>query len=181
MGAVAALVLNVRAEWIGLVLQQGGDPCGDERHIPRRAVRRGLGRVGDVARAAGVVVVLRLGRLAVDRQSRRQFQRRWWRERAGGHLTLTALTLADGFASVSGGIANNGGTLTLTNSTVSGNFAGSLGGIDNFSGGTATLRNTILAGNHAVIGPDCNGTLTSDDYNLIQDTTECAIIRLVAE
>jgi len=53
-------MLNVRAERVGLVLQRGGDTGGDERHIPRRAVRRGLGRVGDVARAAGGVVVLRL-------------------------------------------------------------------------------------------------------------------------
>ena len=76
MGAVTALVLNVRAERIGLVLQRGGDTGGDECRTPRRAVRRGLGRVGDVARAAGGVVVLRLGRLALDRGGCRQFQRR---------------------------------------------------------------------------------------------------------
>jgi len=63
-------MLNVQAERVGLVLQRRGDPRGDERHIPRRAVRRGLGRVGDIARAAGGVVVLRLGRLALDRGGR---------------------------------------------------------------------------------------------------------------
>ncbi len=65
VGPDRLLVFNVGAERVGLVLQRRGDPCGDERHIPRRAVRRGVGRVG--ARAVGVVVVLRLGRLALNR------------------------------------------------------------------------------------------------------------------
>jgi len=38
-----------------------------------------------------------------------------------------------------------------------------------------TLGATILAGNSASSGPDCFGALTSDDYNLIQDTSDCTI------
>ena len=98
-----------------------------------------------------------------------------------GTVTLTNSTVSGnstGFQGGGGGIFNNdGGTVTLTNSTVSGNSApdGVGGGIFN-EGGTVTLRNTILAGNSASTDPDCSGTLTSDDYNLIQDTTGCAIV-----
>ncbi len=100
----------------------------------------------------------------------------------GGTVTLTNSTVSgnstglDNSVTGGGGI-DNLGTVTLTNSTVSGNSApdGVGGGIFN-EGGTVTLRNTILAGNSASTDPDCSGTLTSDDYNLIQDTTGCAIV-----
>jgi hypothetical protein len=41
-----------------------------------------------------------------------------------------------------------------------------------------TIRNTILANNTATRpdrfpGPDCAGTITSDKYNLVEDTTAC--------
>jgi len=75
-----------------------------------------------------------------------------------------------------GGIQTSEGepaeTLWIVNTTVSGNSAaGSGGGIQVFSG-TAALRNTILAGNSATLsGPDCDGTLTSGDHNLVQDNS----------
>ncbi len=101
VGGVTPLVLDVRAERIGFVLQGRGDPRGDEHRPLRRAIRRGAGRVGDVARAATVVVVLWLGRLARDRSGCRQLQGRRRRERAvlllraeREHPTLAALPLA---------------------------------------------------------------------------------------
>jgi fibronectin-binding autotransporter adhesin len=68
---------------------------------------------------------------------------------SGGRLRLDALTVADGFASVGGGIVNNaGGTLAVFNSTFSGNKAQQTGGaIGNF--GTATVVNSTFAGNLA--------------------------------
>ncbi len=40
---------------------------------------------------------------------------------------------------------------------------------------TVTFRNTIIAGNIGPSGADCSGTLTSEGFNLIQDTTGCTI------
>jgi large repetitive protein len=34
-----------------------------------------------------------------------------------------------------------------------------------------SIRNSIIAGDHAPTGPDISGRLTSDGYNLIQDTS----------
>lgn len=96
---------------------------------------------------------------------------------SGVQFAVTNLTLTNGSNTVGGGIDNASGRVTLTNSTVSGNSAGDLGGgggIYNVSG-TVTLGATILVGNSASSGPDCFGALTSDDYNLIQDTSDCTI------
>ncbi len=80
-----------------------------------------------------------------------------------------------------GGIATLGAPLALNNCTISGNTAqgirnartGTGGGI----AGAAALANTIVAGNTADAGQpqDCAASLTSQGYNLIQDTTGCAI------
>jgi len=95
-----------------------------------------------------------------------------------GTVTLINSTVSDNSVNgTGGGIFNVSGRVTLTNSTVSGNSAGDLGGgggIYNVSG-TVTLGATILVGNSASSGPDCFGALTSDDYNLIQDTSDCTI------
>jgi hypothetical protein len=38
-----------------------------------------------------------------------------------------------------------------------------------------SLQNSILAGNTAGDGPDCQGTIGSFGYNLFGDTTDCAL------
>jgi hypothetical protein len=73
-----------------------------------------------------------------------------------------------------GGIANDG-TLFLQNTTIAGNIAESGGGLANTN--AVTLQNSLLAGN---IGADqkpsdCSGTLTSQGYNLIGNTTGCTL------
>jgi len=97
---------------------------------------------------------------------------------------------------VGGGIGSSG-TLIVINSTFSGNMASGLGGgisstnatfsnstITNntagFSGGgvelagTFALKNTILAGNFDANGaPDCEGSPTSQGYNLIGNNQGC--------
>jgi hypothetical protein len=83
-----------------------------------------------------------------------------------------------------GGIANGsvydeGGVLEVINSTLFGNSAtgtkGGGGGIQN-TGAGASVRNTIIAGNGtSTSGPDCSGTINSQDYNLIQNPAGCTI------
>ena len=68
------------------------------------------------------------------------------------------------------------GTVNLTNSTLSGNPAGnSGGGIFNQSGNTVNVRNTIIALNTAPTGPDVQGSLTSENFNLIGSSAGAAI------
>ena len=94
-----------------------------------------------------------------------------------GTLTMTNSTVSGNTAANWGGGIRNDGSLVLSGSTVSGNTAsnGQGGGIQN-SSGTVNIKNTIVAGNTASgPGPDCSGTLTSQGYNLVQDTGGCAI------
>ncbi|VAW40707.1 hypothetical protein MNBD_CHLOROFLEXI01-4316, partial [hydrothermal vent metagenome] len=91
-----------------------------------------------------------------------------------GVLSLTNVTLSDNFANNGGGLQNEG-TATLTNVTIYGNTAVSNGGGLNENGGTLNVVNSILAGNSAATGPDCAGTIVSQGYNLIQDSTGCTV------
>lgn len=85
-----------------------------------------------------------------------------------------------------GGIANNApGTMNLSNVTVAFNIAdsdsnesGDGGGLNN--AGTVVVRNSIIGENQdlsssGTIFPDCSGGFTSDGYNLVENTTGCAI------
>ena len=95
-----------------------------------------------------------------------------------------------------GGIYNGDGTVDLTNATITQNAAGAGGpgralgvgpskdapgadglggGIYEASGDTTTLKNTILAGNAVFTDTtrDCSGFITSQDYNLVGDSTGC--------
>ena len=74
-----------------------------------------------------------------------------------------------------GGIHNWAtGNLTIANTTVSENVAASQGG-GIINEGTLTFRNSIITGNSAPQGTDCFGTLSSEGYNLVQDTADCII------
>ena len=85
-----------------------------------------------------------------------------------------------------GGIANGSGSvLQLSNVTVAFNAAnsdannsGDGGGLANSA--TAIVRNSLIGENvnastSGTIFPDCSGGFTSDGYNLIENTTGCAI------
>jgi CSLREA domain-containing protein len=107
----------------------------------------------------------------------------------GGTLTIINSTISGNFATVptfgpgghGGGILNSGpsGMVTITNSTISGNSdsgtGGNGGGIWNLASGTVNARNTIIAKNTAAAGPDIDGTLTSQGYNLIGTTSGTTI------
>jgi len=74
----------------------------------------------------------------------------------------------NGAAGGGGAIYKNGsGSITVTNSTFSNNSASSGGGINNQSGNPPQIRNTIIALNSSVSGPDVFGSFTSQGHNLI--------------
>jgi hypothetical protein len=76
-----------------------------------------------------------------------------------------------------GGGIHTAGLLHLNNVTIADNQTsqggsyGEGGGI--YAGGGVTFRNTLIGLNRAGSGPDCFGALTSLDYNLIQNISQC--------
>ena len=104
-----------------------------------------------------------------------------------GTAVLINSTVSHNSASAgAGGIANGSGSvLQLSNVTIAFNRAdsdannsGDGGGLANSA--TATMRNSLIGENvdastSGTIFPDCSGGFTSDGYNLIENTTGCAI------
>ncbi len=94
-----------------------------------------------------------------------------------GTLQVTNSTVSGNSASgIGGGIVNND-PLQVTNSAISGNSAGlGGGGIYNNPDGTVTIKSTIVAGNTAPFGADCQhvqgSTVTSLGFNL-EGGTSC--------
>ncbi|MEZ0395827.1 MAG: sortase [Anaerolineales bacterium] len=85
------------------------------------------------------------------------------RVNSGANLTLQNLTIANGSATLGGGIYNVG-TLTVTNATFSGNSADYGGGIENY--GTLTVTDSTFSNNSATIyggGIENYGALTVTD------------------
>lgn len=104
----------------------------------------------------------------------------------GGILTHGTVSVFN--STISGNSAENGhggvfnaGLLRLANATVVQNTSGlatRTGGVGNDRDGTAIVRNSILALNSNPFpgaSQDCQGTITSEGYNLIQDTTQCTV------
>ncbi len=91
--------------------------------------------------------------------------------------TITNSTISDNGAQASaGGIFNQFGTTTLTNATVSNNRANSnAGGFLVFPGSTVIAQNTIIADNSSGSNTEFEGTLTSQGYNLIGNTSGTTI------
>jgi len=109
----------------------------------------------------------------------------------GIYIVLSLVTLVNSTVTSNqadydgGGIDNASGTVNMNNATIAFNAADVStpgiggGGVYNESG-TVNFRNTLVANNihQSVNGPvldECKGSLTSEDYNLILDTTGCAI------
>lgn len=102
-----------------------------------------------------------------------------------GTLTLVNSTLSGNTSDSSGGGLLNTGVASLYNVTIvsntvsitSGGATG--GGIYNGTNATLTLRNSLIANNIDAstlqVFNDCSGTVTSEGYNLIEDTTGCTI------
>lgn len=96
-------------------------------------------------------------------------------------VDLDDCTISGNSADVEGGGLNvwtNVATANLTFCTVANNSAGSSGGggLAIATGGTLTLQNTIVADNSTTgTGPNCNGTITSAGYNILEDTAGCTM------
>jgi hypothetical protein len=97
-----------------------------------------------------------------------------------GNIILTNSTIAYNRAyadsaneAQGGGIYRAGGDIQVSNSTIARNTAeGAGGGIWN-QGTPIIFRNSIMAENQAPSGPDCQGSIDSDGYNLLGDLTDC--------
>ena len=103
---------------------------------------------------------------------------------SGGTLTITNSTISGNSASLGGGVKNgpisfalDSAALTITNTTISGNSAGGGGGgIYTYPSGTGRkFWNTIVASNTSANGPDVNGGLTSDGFNLVGNNSGATI------
>jgi CSLREA domain-containing protein len=108
---------------------------------------------------------------------------------SGGALTLVNSTMSGNNAVATGGGINVViGTTSLYNVTITNNIADSNADDDGDGGGVyITLTDGTLTATHSIIGgnvdnspasnqhPDCSGLLTSQGYNLIEDTTGCTI------
>jgi len=105
-------------------------------------------------------------------------------ETGASTLTLVNSTVSGNSATRSGGGIGEGGdfgTVALYNSTISVNSAVNGGGISVGGSVTASLANTIIAGNTNPAapnagGPDCQGTLTSQGYNLLGNNSGCSLM-----
>ena len=91
-------------------------------------------------------------------------------------LNLTNSTISGNSANFfGGGILNDGlsgAVLTVANSTVANNVADNRGGGVGNESGTFNARNSIFANNAAAnSAPDISGIFTSQDYNLIRNTS----------
>lgn len=94
-------------------------------------------------------------------------------------MVVSDCTITQNIARVAGAIYNSG-SLTLSNSTVTQNSSlRSGGGIysDRYNGATLTISHSIIAGNSCGVeegngvGPDVYGTIVSQGYNLIGDSS----------
>lgn len=104
-------------------------------------------------------------------------------DRSGASLTIINSTISgnrsnDNGNGGGGGISSAGGAgnLRIFNSTITNNTAeGGGGGIFHVIGPVPQIRNTIIANNTAPAGPDISGTINSQGYNLIENTSDAII------
>jgi hypothetical protein len=109
-----------------------------------------------------------------------------------GTLTLTNSTISGNGTNGGGGGLDEPGVANLNNVTITDNTAdedadglepvflvpADGGGVLQRAGGTVNFKNTIIGGNSDLgspAAPDCSGTLNSQGYNLIGNTTGCTI------
>ncbi|MBI5965134.1 MAG: CSLREA domain-containing protein, partial [Chloroflexi bacterium] len=91
-------------------------------------------------------------------------------------ITVVNSTISGNDGNASGGGINVVGAADLYNATITDNTASDGGGLKIAVGSTLNVRNSIIADNTGTTNVDCSGTLISQGYNLIGDTTGCTII-----
>jgi hypothetical protein len=96
-----------------------------------------------------------------------------------GNMALTNVTISGNRSfGHAGGLfqASSALGLTLKNVTIAANSARFFGGGIQIMGPSPKTVNTIVARNRAgLLGPDCSGTIASDGYNVIGDSSGCTI------
>src|SRR5262249_52377866 len=94
-------------------------------------------------------------------------------------ITATNCTFSGNTAGQGGGALANGsgasGQFVLSNVTIANNTATTGGGGIQMNSLASFFKNTIIAGNSGSPGPDCNGTMITEDYNLVGDGSGCQI------
>src|SRR5262249_58163004 len=94
-------------------------------------------------------------------------------------ITATNCTFSGNTAGQGGGALANGsgasGQFVLSNVTIANNTATTGGGGIQMNSLASFFKNTIIAGNTGSPGPDCNGTMITQDYNLVGDGSGCQI------
>ena len=93
----------------------------------------------------------------------------------GTAATITSSTISGNSTnSHGGGLHNVSGTTTLEYSTVASNTVLGVGGGFRSQSGTLNVMSTIVGDNGGNSpAPDCFGTITSQDFNLVEDLTGC--------
>lgn len=92
-----------------------------------------------------------------------------------GELHIVNSTITGNSATKGGGIVLGSSSIDIVSSTISLNNAEDGGGIIVLNPDPVTLTNSIIANNAATTGPDINGSVISNGYNLI-GTTDGATI-----
>ena len=100
----------------------------------------------------------------------------------GGSLTLNRTTLSGntatgpgGNSDSGGGIFSNVGVVNLVSSTIVRNTGDIGGGIRGLNGAIVYARNSIIALNTSASGPDFNGPLTSQGFNIVGDVNGSSV------
>ncbi|MFL6530026.1 MAG: beta strand repeat-containing protein [Chthoniobacterales bacterium] len=101
---------------------------------------------------------------------------------SGGTVTITNSTISGntaigpgGNSDSGGGIITNVGMVTLANCTITGNSGDLGGGLRSVNGGKVQAISTLIALNTSPSGPDVNGPLTSQGFNLIGNNAGATI------
>jgi CSLREA domain-containing protein len=131
---------------------------------------------GNISRGGGLLGIFRILRSTVANNST---------DGTGGGLhTISSVVINSTFigneASEGGGIfygSATGQSSQVFSSTFAGNTASDTGGGINRGGNSdLSIANTVLAGNTATIaGPNCAGSITSQGYNLVQNSSGCGL------
>ncbi len=138
---------------------------------------RGGGIYTNSSLAVGNVVEINNCLIANNRASSNQSGSTVWggglASNGNGKFTIVNSNISgNSSADDGGGVYGPGVTLSFV--TISNNIAGTSGG--GSAGSVATvIKNSLIAGNSAPNGPDCAGTLNSQGYNLIGNTSGTTI------
>jgi CSLREA domain-containing protein len=97
-------------------------------------------------------------------------------ENAGDEMWIINSTISGNTATRSGGgLHTRDGSVFVVNATITDNRAPTGGGISKEIGDYIEMTHSILWNNTAADGPDCFGTIRSNDYNLVGTLADCTL------